>query len=125
MPKAGPPPWRQRSGPFLDKEVQASVAAGAPHPPGGHSGSGWKYAELTYAGCDSRDRAEEIKRALYRAAARTGVSMTHKIVKAPDGTYSVRFAAACKECARLWVVRTYGPDRQAWPYNPMARSKQE
>jgi hypothetical protein len=119
MPKNWEPPaWRKRKEPLLDAEVQQSVERGDAHPAAGHSPEGHRYAELVYGGCATEERAREIKSALYRAAGRLGVSLPAPKIVRNGQEWDVHYRAACKECARLWVVARYGPDRQAWPYNP-------
>src|SRR5258708_30016476 len=124
MPKNfEPPAWRKRKEPVLDAEVQASVERGQPHA-GEHTAEGHSYAELIYGGCESPERALEIKNALFRSAMRLRVSISAKIVKNGD-VWDVRYTARCKDCARMYIVATYGPDRQAWPYNPRERMRRD
>jgi hypothetical protein len=78
------------------------------------------YGELIYAGCATKERAAEIKQALYRAAKRQGFSLTTKIEKSGK-EWDVRYTAIDKAVARRYVVERYGSDRAAWPYNPRKR----
>ena len=75
------------------------------------------YAELVYTGCETRERAEEIKRSLYRCAKHLGVSM-HAEVEQTAGGWQVRFKAIDKAAARAYILARYGTDRTRWPYNP-------
>lgn len=95
----------------------ASVNAGEMHPETGH------YPEMTYFGIEDVERASEIKRALFRSAGHMGVSMRAEVEQATDGSFQVRYNAVDKAKARAWLIQTYGPDRQNWPYNPRARSQ--
>jgi hypothetical protein len=120
MPKAGPPPWRKRKEPITDDILRASIdQAGGVYDANGH------YAELTYAGCPTRERAAEIKQALYRSGKYVKVSVATQIVKADDGTFSVVFKAIDKAVARKYVLEKYGTDRSQWPYDPRARKVKE
>jgi hypothetical protein len=102
----------QRMQPDLTAYVQASIDAveGKFHPETGH------YGTLHYHGCADRARAEEIKRALYRAAGYLKVSMHAKIVPQSDGTFRVEYKAIDKESARRYVKAKYGDDTSKWPY---------
>ena len=106
-------PYRKE--PVLDHIVQAAIdAVGGQHDESGHYGS------LRYTGCADRDRAKEIKQALYRSARHLGVSLFYSIVKEDDGTYTVEFTAVNKTHARAHVVSKYGADRGKWAYDPRA-----
>jgi hypothetical protein len=104
----------QRQAPDLSAHVQASIdAVGGVHDPlTGH------YGELHHTGCESRERAAEIKRALYRAAGYKKVSMSARIVEDIDGTHRVIFKAINKEHARAYVKTRYGDNP---PYKPGRR----
>lgn len=114
MPRGPAPAWRGRKEPLLDSYILASVSASPVNPDNGH------YGELVYAGCETRERAEEIKRALFRAAKRQGYSVTAKVEKRLR-TFRVRFTAIDKAAARRHVIEKYGTDRSLWPYNPRMR----
>jgi len=87
---------------------------GVHHPETGH------YAELVYAGCDTRERATEIKRALFRSGKHVGVSVSARVIK--NGTvYDVHFKAIDKTMAKQYVLKHYGSDRSKWPYSPFKR----
>ncbi|HLI36939.1 MAG TPA: hypothetical protein VKV80_06310 [Streptosporangiaceae bacterium] len=102
---------------MLDKHLYASVEqAGGVHDDHGH------YAELVYAGCATRERAEEIKRALYRAGVRLGLSVSAWIIPR-DGEYDVHYKAIDKTMARKHVLEKYGPDRSKWPYDPRKKGR--
>lgn len=110
MPRGPSRQWRARKAPFTHEHVQASIDGGKDER--GH------YRELLYTGCDTAERADEIRRSLHRCAGHLGVSMSARIEALADGTYQVRFRAIDKAAARAYVVKRYGPDRQKWPYNP-------
>lgn len=104
---------------MLDHLVLESInqAGGTCHPETGH------YAKLVYKGCETKERAEEIKRALFRSAVymhkhgHANVSMSAKIVRRGN-EWDVEFLAINKEHAQAYVVRKYGEDRTKWPYSP-------
>lgn len=114
MPRGPAPGWRARKPPLLDAHILASVNAAEMNAENGFHG------ELLYTGCKTKERADEVKRALYRAAKRQGYSVTAKVEK-HGAEFQVRFTAINKEAARRFVVEKYGPDRTAWPYNPRKR----
>ena len=97
----------------MDTHVNASVSeAGGVHDENGH------YATLLYTGCETRERAQEIEDGLYRAGRRLGFSISAKIVKASDGTFSVEYKAINKTHAKKYMLTKYGSDRSKWPYSP-------
>ena len=118
MPRGALPEYRRRKEPVLDDHLRASVerANGTPDPETG------KYATLIYAGCESRERAKEIVRALYRSARYVKVSVATVIHPANDGTFNVEFTAINKAHARKYVLEKYGTDRSKWAYDPRARN---
>jgi len=119
MPKALPPPWTQRDCRF-DYLVTAALELG----PG---------QEITMNGIDGADRAEDIRRGVYRCAGHRGVSAWVKWRhsgewttvtklwppdKQPGGTYTLVFGVIDKRAARKRHLAVYGDDRTKWPYNP-------
>lgn len=118
MPRGSVPEYRRRKEPILDDHLRMSVskANGTPDPETGH------YAELIYAGCATRERAKEIKQALFRAGRYVGVSVSATVEPAGDGTYRVRFKAINKDHARKYVLEKYGSDRSKWAYDPRRRN---
>lgn len=118
MPRGPQPEYKRRKEPVLDDYLRASMsrANGTPDPETGH------YAELVYAGVETRERAEEIKRALFRSARHVKVSVTATVEPADDGTYRVRFKAIDKLFARRFILEKHGPDRSKWPYDPRRRN---
>jgi len=120
MPRGPAPQWKRRAEPVLDDHVRASVdAANGKHDPEtGH------YATLRYVDCATKERADEIKRALYRCAKYLGYSMSAQIKKASDDTWLVEYKAIDKVMARKHVLEKYGTDRSKWPYDPRARNKE-
>lgn len=107
--------WKARKPPFTHEHVQLSVAEGLVDEERGF------YAEKLYEGCETQERAEEIRRSLHRCAQHMGFSIRARVEKAADGTWQVRYHAIDKAKARAWVLATYGPDRSKWPYNPYYR----
>lgn len=109
----------------MDAYILASInqAGGKHHPETGH------YATLKYTGCDTRERAQEIKRALHRSAMYlhrrkiASVGMHAEIVKDGD-TYTVEFRAVDKALARKHVIEKYGEDPNKWPYFARRRGNQ-
>lgn len=112
MPRGPSPQWTQRKPPFTYEHIQTSVAGGL-DPQTGH------YAELVYEGCETEERAQEIKRSLYRCAKHLGFSMRAEIESGAGDGYQVRFSAIDKAAARAYVRQRYG---QNMPYNPYARN---
>ena len=112
MPRSQAPPWKQRKEPVLDHLVLASVehAGGTPDERG-------RYKTLHYRGIDTRDRAMEIQRALYRAKRHTGYSV-HAHIEQDGDTYRVVFMAIDPVGAKRYMLERYGPDRTKWPYSP-------
>jgi hypothetical protein len=115
MPRSGAPQWKKLKEPILDHLLHASVnQAGGKHNKEGH------YAELVYAGCETKERALEIKRALFRAGKRTGHSVSAKVLR-NGNVYDVHFKAIDKIHAKKYVMDHYGADRTKWPYSPFKR----
>jgi hypothetical protein len=113
MPRGPAPAWTARLEPLLDDHIIASMST----PMNPDTGF---YGELIYAGCATEERAEEIKRALYRAANRQKVSLVYTIEKSGK-EYQVRFTAINKSHARRHQVAVHGKDRSAWAYDPRKR----
>lgn len=113
MPRSAAPEWKRRKEPVLDHLLHASVAHvnGVYHPETGH------YGELVYAGCPTRERAQEIRRALFRSGKHTGHSVTATIVKNGE-VFDVHFKAIDKTMAKQYMLQRYGTDRTKWPYSP-------
>lgn len=120
LPRGPSPDYRRRKEPVLDDHLRASInqagGLGKHHPETGH------YAEVWYTGCATRERAKEIKQALFRSGRHVGVSVSADIVKAPDGTFTVKYKAIDKRLARQYVMQTYGTDKSLWPYNPREKT---
>lgn len=100
--------------PRLTEHVQHCInqCEGTPHPETG------KMGELTIAGCETRERADDLKKQAHRAARDFGVSVSCKVERADDDTYSVTLQVFHKDYARKYMVDKYGPDANAWPYRP-------
>jgi len=117
MPRGPAPQWRRRVEPVLDAELQASIdqSNGECDP-----ATGW-YSTLHYAGCADYDRAKEIKRALYRSARHFKVSLTTKIFRADDGTFTVEFTAISKAHGQAYIAAKAQGDPSRLAYNPHKR----
>ncbi len=105
--------FRPRKPPILDHYVQASIDGGMDD--GGH------YRELVYAGVEQRDRAVEIRRALFRSAAHLGVSLKCDIETDAAGLHHIRFHAIDKAIARAHIARKAQGDPAGLSYNPYVR----
>jgi hypothetical protein len=117
MPKAPVPNWRQRKEPILDSYVKASIdATGGKY----DETTGW-YGTLVYTGCETRERAMEIRQALYRSAFHLKVSLATDIKK-HDNTFDVVFTAINKAHGKAYVIERYGSDRKSFPYDPRAKA---
>lgn len=119
MPRGPNRPWKAYKAPNTNEHIMASVAGGFADEERGF------YRELLYTGCETQERAQEIKQSLFRCARRLGYSLTATIEAGPGGTFDVRFRAIDKAKARAYMVARYGPDRQNWPYNPRARTPRQ
>lgn len=117
MPRGPAPSWKARKQPVLDHLIHASIeqAGGKHHPETGH------YATIRYTGIETRERAQEIVRALHRSAMYlhkrklASVGCKTEIVK-ENGSFTVVFNAVDKAKAREHVVAKYGEDPNKWPY---------
>ena len=126
MPRSPAPLWRMRKEPVLDELVMESIRQAGGH---GHFDpeTGW-YATLVYRGCATRERAMEIRQALFRAAGylhkhgAASVSMAAKVIKDGD-EFAVEFRAVDKDKARQYILSKHGPDISKWPYDPRARGR--
>lgn len=111
MPRAGAPEWKRRKQPVLDHLIAESIKRG--------------FAELVYSGIETRERAHEIRRALYRSGKHVSdgqgsphTSVSAHVEKMGDGSFIVRFRTYPKNGARDYIMKTYGEDRTKWPYSP-------
>lgn len=111
MPRGPAPEWSRKKPPFTYEHIQNSVAMGRDEKTG-------QYGELVYSGCETEERALEIKRSLYRCAKHMGYSMVAEVEPTDDG-FAVRFRAIDKAAARAYVRKRYGTDM---PYNPYAQN---
>ena len=117
MPRGPSPQWKRLKEPVLDHLIHASVnQAAGKHDENGH------YAELHYVGCDTRERAEEIKKGLYRAAKRQGYSLSGCRILRHENGWKVVFRAGDKTAAKAYIIARYGPDRSKWPYDPRRKN---
>lgn len=118
MPRGGAPPYKRRLEPILDDYLYASVtqADGVHDPETGH------YATLVYSGCESKERAVEISKALYRSGVHLGLSVKATVKRRGD-VWDVEYRAIDKAHARRHVLEKYGPDRSKWPYDPRRKGR--
>lgn len=91
--------------------------------------SGWGQV-LVYRGLDTIERAQEVRRGIYRCAGHRGITAEAGRValaseddemgirRERDGTYTIKFKVWTKAQARKALLERYGPDRSAWPYDP-------
>lgn len=86
--------------------------------------------ELRYQGIETFERADDIRRGIYRCAKHRGITADagrnvpteddnemgmHKM---PDGTWELRYRIWSKAQARKRHLERYGTDRSKWPYDP-------
>jgi hypothetical protein len=120
--KGPPPQWSRRDCRF-DHLVAAAIAQGMGR-------------ELVYNGIESYERADEIRRGVYRCAKHRKVS----VAAGPSGrtvtgdemgihkdgkTYSLHYKVVDKKAARKAHIEKYGADRSQWPYDPRRRATPE
>lgn len=85
--------------------------------------------ELVLSGIETFDRANDIRRGIYRCARHRRVSADAGPARAVTGagemgirktgkTYELRFRVWEKRSARRRHLEKYGPDRAGWPYDP-------
>jgi hypothetical protein len=85
--------------------------------------------ELVYSGIETYDRADAVRRGIYRCARHRRVSADagpSRLITEPGQmgirktgkTYELRFRLWDKRSARRRHLETYGPDRASWPYDP-------
>lgn len=118
MPRASAPQWRQRKEPITDEHLQKSIDGKADD----QDRVIWHGMEILYAGCETRERANEIRQALFRSAYHLKVSVSAEVEKQPDGTYAVRFQAHSKAAAKKYMLERYG-SKENFPYNPFGGRK--
>ena len=116
MPRGPERQWRAQKQPLTDHLIMSSVQGGLADPQRGF------YAERIYQGIETEERAIEVRRSLFRCAKKLGYSIRAEIERMPTSQFQIRFHAIDKRAARAWMVKTYGPDRSKWPYNPRARN---
>lgn len=114
MPRSPAPEWRRRKEPVLDDYVRASIDGVN----GEHDPETGFYATLHYAGCETRERATEIRQALFRAANHVKVSMNATVLPADDGTFFVEFRAIHKSYGRNYIKNKANGDRRNLAYDP-------
>lgn len=120
MGKGSPPAWNRRDCRF-DHLVQAAVTKG--------------YGRvLKYTGIADYDRAEDIRRGIYRCARHRNITADAgpggRLVTGPDEMgvrkkgreYEVWYRVHDKRSARKAHLQRYGADRSKWPYDPRRRA---
>jgi len=123
MPKGSPPGWSRRDCTY-DHLVAAAVDAG--------------YGTvMTYAGIEDHDRAQAIRRGIYRCAGHRKISADAGTVALADGddvmglrresngTYTLTFRVFTKAQARKAHLARRGTDRSGWAYDPKRRATQD
>lgn len=123
MPKGPPPQWRRRDCSF-DHLVSAAVDAG------------WGQV-LVYGGIEEIERAQAIRRGIYRCARHREISADAGTValaaeddqmglrRERDGTYTLKYRVWTRSQARKAHLQRFGPDRSAWPYDPRRPATEE
>lgn len=122
MGKGPPPQWNRRDCRF-DHLVSAAMAKG--------------YGRvLVYSGIETWDRAEDIRRGIYRCASHRGLTGDagpagrtvsgdpNEVmgIRKTGRTYELRYRVWTKNSGRKRHLATYGPDRSQWPYDPRRRA---
>lgn len=123
MGKGPPPLWNRRDCRF-DHLVGAAADAG------------WGQV-MVYRGIEGIDRAQDIRRGIYRCARHRQISADAGTValaaaddamglrRERDGTYTLRFRVFPKTQARKSHLARHGTDRAAWPYDPRRPASDE
>ena len=88
--------------------------------------------ELVMSGIESYERADTIRKGIYRCARHRKVSAEagpSRLVTGDDmgirkqgGTYTLRFKIHNKRQARARHLQRYGSDRANWPYDPRRKA---
>lgn len=116
MAKGPPPLWNRRDCRF-DHLVAAAVATGMGK-------------TLVYRGIETIDRAQEIRRGIYRCARHRQISAdagtvalaagpeTMGLSRERNGTYTLRYRVFSKNQARKSHLQRNGTDRAGWAYDP-------
>lgn len=116
MGKGAPPAWNRRDCRF-DHLVLAALSKGYG-------------VVLKYTGIEAYDRAEDIRRGIYRCAGHRGITAeagpSGRVVSGADEMgvhkngrrYEVWYRIHSKRGGRRAHLDRYGPDRAAWPYDP-------
>lgn len=112
MPRSESRPWKKRKEPVLDHLVHQSVAQSS-----GKTDEKGRYGEVHYVGCETRERAQEIRQAAFRAKRYTGYSVSATAKQDADGTWRVVIMAVDPAYAKKYVIEKYGTDRTKWPYS--------
>lgn len=92
--------------------------------------------ELRYQGIGSYERADDIRKGIYRCAKHRGLTADAGFSreaqgdemgmwKMPDGEWEVRYRLWDKKSARKRHIERYGTDRSKWPYDPRRRATPE
>ena len=92
--------------------------------------------ELVLAGVETYDRADDIRKGIYRCARHRKISAEagpSRLVTGADEmgihkdgkTYTLRYRVWDKRQARKRHLERYGPDRANWPYDPRRKATDE
>jgi hypothetical protein len=121
--KGPPPQWNRRDCSF-DHLVVAAMAKG--------------YGKvLVYNGIESFERADAIRRGVYRCGKHRGLTVDAgpggRLVSGDDAMgirksgseYELRYRLFTKSQGRKRHIEKYGADRSKWPYDPRRRATQE
>jgi hypothetical protein len=117
MPKGAPPGWSRRDCRF-DHLVTAAIDKGFGR-------------VLVYSGVESWQRADDIRKGIFRCAKHRGVSAdagpSREVTGQDPGimgirktgrTFELRYRLWSKRDARRAHLDRHGPDRGSWPYDP-------
>lgn len=119
MGKGPPPAWSRRDCRF-DHLVVAALEQG--------------YGKvLVYSGIETVERADDIRRGIYRCAKHRGITAeagpSGRLVTGDDmgvrktgKTYALHYRLWDKRQGRKALLERHGPDRGSWPYDPRRRA---
>jgi hypothetical protein len=125
LAKGSPPAWSRRDCRF-DHLVVAALEQGYGK-------------ELRYTGIESYERADEIRRGIYRCTKHRGVTgdagpsrlvdagtdAEQMGIRKTGKTYELRYRVWDKRQARKRHIERHGTDRASWPYDPRRRATAE
>lgn len=122
MGKGPPPQWNRR-----DCRFDHLVAAALTKKLG---------TVMVYGGIDTWERADDIRRGIYRCASHRGLTAAAGPggrtvsgdpaevmgIRKTGQQYELRYKIVSKNSGRRRHLDTYGPDRANWPYDPRRRA---